>query len=139
MGLYELRAVYAPAPGRDVHAWMDDASCRVDWWDLMDTDMQQRTCVRCPVREECRDYADQVEGRRNVPYLFDVWGGETPQQRASRRRRTSKLVKPKKAKPKVKPKVRKRRAPARKPAPAPAPAPEPVRLSRWTADERDAS
>ena len=130
MGLYELRTVYAPAPGRDVHAWMDDASCRVDRWDLMDTDMQQRTCVRCPVRDECRDYADQVEGRRNVTYLFDVWGGETPQQRASRRRRTSKLAKPK---------VKKRRAPARKPAPAPAPAPEPVRLSRWTADVRDAS
>ena len=135
MGLYELRTVYAPAPGRDVLAWMDDAVCRAGEWDLMDTDMQQRTCVRCPVRDECRDYADQVEGRRNVTYLFDVWGGETPQQRASRRRRTSKLVKPKK----VKPKVKKRRAPARKPAPAPAPAPEPVRLSRWTADERDAS
>ena len=25
MGLYELRAVYAPAPGRDVLAWMEDA------------------------------------------------------------------------------------------------------------------
>ena len=135
MGLYELRAVYAPAPGRDVFAWMDDAVCRAGEWDLMDTDMQQRTCGRCPVRDECRDYADQVEGRRNAKYLFDVWGGETPRQRASRRRRTSKLVKPKK----VKPKVKKRRAPARKPAPAPSPAPEPVRLSRWTADERDAS
>ena len=137
MGLYELRTVYAPSPGRDVYAWMDDAVCRAGEWDLMDTDMQQRTCVRCPVRDECRAYADQLEGRRNVKYLFDVWGGETPQQRASRRRRTSKLVKPKK----VKPKVKKRRAPARKPAPAPppAPAPEPVRLSRWTADERDAS
>ena len=135
MGLYELRTMYAPTPGRDVLAWMDHASCRVDWWDLMDTDMQQRTCVRCPVRDECRDYADQLEGRRNVKYLFDVWGGETPQQRASRRRRTSKLVKPKK----VKPKVKKRRTPARKPSPAPAPVPEPVRLSRWTADVRDAS
>lgn len=133
MGLYELRTVYAPAPGRDVLAWMDDAVCRAGEWDLMDTDMQQRTCVRCPVRDECRDYADQLEGRRNVTYLVDVWGGETPQQRASRRRRTSKLVKPKK----VKPKVKKRRTPARKPAPAPVP--EPVRLSRWTADVRDAS
>ena len=131
MGLYELRTVYAPAPGRDVFAWMDDAVCRAGEWDLMDTDMQKRTCVRCPVRDECRDYADQVEGRRNVTYLFDVWGGETPQQRASRRRRTSKLVKPKKAE------AKKRRTPARKPAPAPAP--EPVRLPRWTADERDAS
>ena len=132
MGLYESRTVYAPTPGRDVFAWMDDAACRVDWWDLMDTYMQQRTCGRCPVRDECRDYADQLEGRRNVSYLFDVWGGETPQQRASRRRRTSTLVKPK-----VKPKVKKRRTSARKPAPAPAP--EPVRLSRWTADVRDAS
>ena len=132
MGLYELRAVYAPSPGRDAFAWMDDASCRAGEWDLMDTYMQQRMCVRCPVRDECRDYADQVEGRRNVSYLFDVWGGETPQQRASRRRRTSKLVKPK-----VKPKVKKRRTSARKPAPAPAP--EPVRLSRWTADVRDVS
>ena len=132
MGLYELRTVYAPAPGRDVFAWMDDAACRVDWWDLMDTYMQQRTCGRCPVRDECRDYADQLEGRRNVTFLFDVWGGETPQQRASRRRRTSKLVKPKKVKAK-------KRGRPRKPAPAPAPAPEPVRLSRWTADVRDAS
>ena len=134
MGLYELRTVYAPAPGRDVHAWMDDASCRVGEWDLLSQERQQTLCMGCPVRDKCRDYADQVEGRRNVKYLFDVWGGETPQQRASRRRRTSKL-----AKPKVKPKVKKRRTPARKPSPAPAPAPEPVRLSRWTADVRDAS
>ena len=28
MGLYELRTVYAPAPGRDVLAWMEDAVCR---------------------------------------------------------------------------------------------------------------
>ena len=135
MGLYELRTVYAPAPGRDVYAWMDDAVCRAGEWDLLSQERQQTLCMGCPVRDKCRDYADQVEGRRNVTYLFDVWGGETPRQRASRRRRTSKLVKPKK----VKPKVKKRRLPARKPAPAPAPVPEPVRLSRWTADERDAS
>ena len=135
MGLYELRAVYAPAPGRDVLAWMEDAVCRAGEWDLLSQERQQTLCMGCPVRDTCRDYADQVEGRRNVTYLFDVWGGETPQQRASRRRRTSKLVKPKK----VKPKVKKRRLPARKPSPAPAPVPEPVRLSRWTADERDAS
>ena len=135
MGLLTMKQPYGVAPVEDRLGWMDDASCRVDRWDLMDTDMQKRTCVRCPVRDECRDYADQVEGRRNVTYLFDVWGGETPQQRASRRRRTSKLVKPKK----VKPKVKKRRTPARKPSPAPAPVPEPVRLSRWTADVRDAS
>ena len=32
MGLYESRTVYAPAPGRDVLAWMDDASLHSDRW-----------------------------------------------------------------------------------------------------------
>ena len=86
MGLYELRAVYAPAPGRDVLAWMEDAVCRAGEWDLLSQERQQTLCMGCPVRDKCRDYADQVEGRRNVPYLFDVWGGETPAQRVQRRR-----------------------------------------------------
>ena len=86
MGLYELRTVYAPAPGRDVLAWMDDASCRAGEWDLLSQERQQTLCMGCPVRDKCRDYADDFETGLHYLALSEVYAGETPAQRVQRRR-----------------------------------------------------
>ena len=86
MGLYELRTVYAPSPGRDVLAWMDDASCRAGEWDRLSQERQQTLCMGCPVRDTCRDYADDFETDLHYLTLSEVYAGETPAQRVQRRR-----------------------------------------------------
>ena len=86
MGLYELRTVYAPSPGRDVLAWMDDAACRAGEWDRLSQERQQTLCMGCPVRETCRDYADDFESDLHYLTLSEVYAGETPAQRVQRRR-----------------------------------------------------
>ena len=86
MGLYELRTVYAPAPGRDVLAWMDDAACRAGEWDRLSQERQQTLCMGCAVRDTCRDYADDFETDLHYLTLSEVYAGETPAQRVQRRR-----------------------------------------------------
>ena len=86
MGLYELRTVYAPSPGRDVLAWMDDAACRAGEWDRLSQERQQTLCMGCPVRDTCRDYADDFESDLHYLTLSEVYAGETPAQRVQRRR-----------------------------------------------------
>ena len=86
MGLYESRTVYAPAPGRDVLAWMDDAACRAGEWDRLSQERQQTLCMGCPVRDTCRDYADDFETDLRYLTLSEVYAGETPAQRVQRRR-----------------------------------------------------
>ena len=86
MGLYELRTVYAPSPGRDVLAWMDDAACRAGDWDRLSQERQQTLCMGCPVRDTCRDYADDFESDLHYLTLSEVYAGETPAQRVQRRR-----------------------------------------------------
>ena len=86
MGLYELRTVYAPAPGKDVFAWMDDAACRAGEWDLLSQERQQTLCMGCPVRDKCRAYADDFETGLHYLSLSEVYAGETPAQRVQRRR-----------------------------------------------------
>lgn len=73
-------------------AWHDDAACR-------DTDPDaffpepgpgardaiataRRVCARCPVRQQCRDFAD-TQGEP-----FGIWGGATEQERRPARRIT---------------------------------------------------
>ena len=86
MGLYELRTMYAPSPGRDVLAWMDDAACRAGEWDQLSQERQQTLCMGCPVRDTCRDYADDFESDLHYLTLSEVYAGETPAQRVQRRR-----------------------------------------------------
>ena len=86
MGLYESRTVYAPSPGRDVFAWMDDAACRAGEWDRLSQERQQTLCMGCPVRDTCRDYADDFETDLHYLTLSEVYAGETPAQRVQRRR-----------------------------------------------------
>ena len=42
-------------------------------------------CARCPVLAECRDENDRAEGNA-ISYLHGFYAGETPLQRAERRR-----------------------------------------------------
>ena len=86
MGLYELRTVYAPSPGRDVFAWMGDAACRAGDWNRLSQERQQTLCMGCPVRDTCRDYADDFESDLHYLTLSEVYAGETPAQRVQRRR-----------------------------------------------------
>lgn len=46
-------------------------------------------CYFCPVRVECRDYADRVE--KGQKRLFGVIGGEDPFERQARRKEEGKL------------------------------------------------
>lgn len=66
--------------------WMADALCRGQHADLWFPNAGAPTawaiavCNRCPVREQCADYAD-AHGERN-----GVWGGLTFEQRMRRAR-----------------------------------------------------
>lgn len=69
--------------------WMIDAACRdmdTDAFFGNDTKWALSVCAGCPVQQECRDYADLVEGLGSPRLLFGVFGGEAPQARAYRRR-----------------------------------------------------
>lgn len=69
--------------------WRTQAACRsVDpemFYVGINTDPKPalRVCAHCPALEECRQAADRNEGA----YLWGIIGGETPTQRASRRRK----------------------------------------------------
>ena len=78
--------LYAPRPGRDVFAWMEDAVCRACEWDQLSQERQQTLCMGCPVRDKCRDYADDFETGLHYLTLSEVYAGETPAQRVQRRR-----------------------------------------------------
>ena len=77
--------LYAPTPSRDVLAWMDDAACRAGDWNLLSQERQQTLCMGCPVRDTCRDYADDFETDLHYLALSEVYAGEAPAQRVQRR------------------------------------------------------
>lgn len=72
-----------------VMSWADEAECKDTpielWFAEFGEHFNQsalRICRRCPVREQCRDYAidnDLTDG---------IWGGMTPKQRHTYVRRT---------------------------------------------------
>lgn len=65
-----MHLFFAPHEGPEVEG--DPYYSRARW-----------VCSICPVRGECRDYADRVEkGQR---HLFGVFGGEDPFERRARR------------------------------------------------------
>lgn len=70
-------------------AWMDDAKCGRLPWDGLNTEVKVEVCGRCPVRDECSEFADRQEGLRRSVDLHDVYGAETPAARARRRRKTA--------------------------------------------------
>lgn len=69
-------------------SWMDDALCIEigtdpffpepnDW---TGSQQAQRICDRCPVRQQCADYAD------TLPWLQGIWAGTTAHQRYQARK-----------------------------------------------------
>ena len=61
-------------------AWMAHAACRGSSVNFhpergQDTRSAMAICARCPVREECQDYA------LDMGEMFGVWGGTTAKER----------------------------------------------------------
>lgn len=72
-------------------AWMDDAAC-LDHSEFFfrtnsrDELRARALCAECSVIEQCRDWADEIEGREDARELLGVYAGESPAERAARRR-----------------------------------------------------
>lgn len=70
-------------------AWMDSALCAQTGGDFFfpgsgeSYAAARRICDACPVRAECRDYGDAVEGDVDQRYRHGYLGGETPRGRAA--------------------------------------------------------
>lgn len=70
----------------ETRAWMRDAACRgMDterfFPDPGELDMRNETlriCRRCPVKDECRQYADGLD------IIYGIYGGETAVDRSKR-------------------------------------------------------
>lgn len=76
--------------------WQEQATCAQTDVELFFPDTMQAAgpalalCAECPVREECIEYGDAVEaGTLDWRCLFGVLGGETPKQRAARRKKAA--------------------------------------------------
>lgn len=68
--------------------WMDDAACagtfKTEVWFDSDPRIALEVCRGCPVIKQCRSWGDSVETPGST---WGVLGGETEQQRISRRAR----------------------------------------------------
>lgn len=77
--------------------WMDDAACTAPdmagWWDLDGQVLSVHNmraigaCRSCPVFEQCREYADELETRNTTRDIAAIFAAETPAQRVARRNR----------------------------------------------------
>lgn len=86
MSVAKTRAPRLGSPRREARdSWKDRAACRdrnVELFFTPGREAEARSvCARCPVREECLDWALEM----NVEY--GVWGGLDERQRRTERRR----------------------------------------------------
>lgn len=89
VSLLEQRTLDRPFTGLPEPAWRDAALCRegigVDFFPFSEDAQAIRrvkeVCARCPVTEDCLAYAMQTRQGEGV------WGGLTPSERVSLRRR----------------------------------------------------
>jgi hypothetical protein len=75
--------------------WMEEAACTdpamAGWWDVEGQVLSvhnQRAigaCRSCPVFEQCRAFADELETRSTTRDIAAIFAGETPAQRVARR------------------------------------------------------
>lgn len=70
--------------------WMNSALCAQAGGDAwfpegsgQNTFKAQRICDTCPVRTECGEHAQHLEGDLSHGYRHGAWGGMTPMQRAA--------------------------------------------------------
>lgn len=70
--------------------WEKDGLClKIPDWVLPDYSPEdyadrQQVCMDCPVIEQCRQWADRFE-KPGIRHAYDVYGGETPEERVARR------------------------------------------------------
>lgn len=64
---------------------MRNPPCSLVPWDRFETSTKLQTCLGCPAQEECRSLSDASEAHLSPIHYGDVWGGETPHERAIRR------------------------------------------------------
>lgn len=70
--------------------WEKDASCRkiTDWildeYTPEDYAERQQVCANCPVLDQCREWVDSFE-KNTRRHVYDVYAGETPEERMARR------------------------------------------------------
>jgi WhiB family redox-sensing transcriptional regulator len=90
--------IWRVAPGAtfelvEPQEWMSDAACRgvepevffpsTDGWNRA-----RAICAECPVAGQCREWNDRAEGGvTTVGILYGLYAGETPKERAARRKR----------------------------------------------------
>lgn len=79
----------------DVYEWhlqslcSDSAAYDPDLW-FTDADVARRVCARCPVRNDCLNYAMEAEVESGTQ-LIGVWGGLSPIQRKRLRQHPDRL------------------------------------------------
>ena len=69
--------------------WMDNALCAQTDPDLFHVDGSgssyspaKKICARCPVTQQCADFAQTVEGGTAHSWRHGIWGGQLPRTRA---------------------------------------------------------
>ncbi|MFF9639420.1 WhiB family transcriptional regulator [Streptomyces bacillaris] len=69
--------------------WMASAVCTgVDpelWFPETGDSKAARICSGCPVRQQCEEYALELEGDSGLRYRHGVWGGRSAKERAEAR------------------------------------------------------
>ena len=86
--------------------WLNQAACD-HTWDFIGPLNQLRTCAKCPVQNECRAYADQIEHQKSALDISEIYAGETPLERVRRRQGQPKPRRPQKPRRTTTPKLRK--------------------------------
>ena len=69
--------------------WCQRAAClgvETEIFFYQRADEALRICADCPVRQECRDYADHHEKQVHSGYMHGVYGGENAWSRVFRRK-----------------------------------------------------
>lgn len=67
----------SPCASADPELWFSD--------DAEDQLTAVSICQACPVIDACRDYTDQIEGRKSIWSMHGIYAAETPRQRKARR------------------------------------------------------
>ncbi|WP_412078988.1 WhiB family transcriptional regulator [Streptomyces xanthophaeus] len=71
------------------HEWTGQAACGTTdpelWFSTKEQHIAEAKaiCAECPVRRQCADRADQLEGNLSHSYRHGIWAGEDTHERAA--------------------------------------------------------
>lgn len=75
--------------------WMGAAACAQADPTLFHTEgsggsytKAKQICARCPVAQQCADFAQGLEGGVTRNWRFGLWGGQAPSERVTNRKKT---------------------------------------------------